>query len=54
MGLIIVVAILLLLFGGGGYYGVFHAGNPQVFYGGSGLLGLVLVVLLVMFLLGRL
>jgi hypothetical protein len=54
MGLIIVVVVLLLLFGGGGYYGGFHTGNPQIFYGGSSILGLVLFVLVIMFLMGRL
>lgn len=53
MTLVIIILLILLLCGGGwGYYG--RGDNGMNFAPVGGLLGLVLVIVLVLFLLGRL
>ena len=54
MGLLVIVVVLLLIFGGGGYYGGFHGSYPQAYWGGSGLLALVVLVCVFLLLTGRL
>lgn len=51
MSLIVILIVLLLLFGCGGFYG-YRSGAP---WGapGIGLFGIILIILLVMFLSGR-
>ena len=48
MGLILLIVVLLLVFGGLPSWGYHEYG-----YGPSGILGVVLVIILVLFLLGR-
>ena len=49
MGLIILIIILILVFGGGGYYAHSNYGMPGL----GGVLGTVLIVVLILWLLGR-
>jgi Protein of unknown function (DUF3309) len=52
MGLIILIILILLIFGGGGYYG-YGAGWPSYGYGGIGLGGIILIILVIWLLSGR-
>ena len=50
MSTILIIVVLLLLFGGGGYYGYNRYGGRGL----SGVLGLVLIIVLVLWLAGGL
>lgn len=54
MPILLIIIVVFLLFGGGyGYNAGWHSSYPGTYWGGSSI-GLIVVVLVVLFLMGRL